>query len=712
MRKQQSGIFLISAAIAVAVLGVMISFWGVHQARQMRTEKAERMGEALKLMGDKVQSFVVEHHNAIVALLGPSAKPFTVRGVTFERRQDWLGRPSIDNLTASRLLTATNATGMGTRPPGSRGEYGIHVYLECDKATNVCNIETLTYIDTPIYKTYGTAPDWDAAAVAVRKIGALGGIQHDGGQVFRFLDSSGQTGTVASPLGKPGLIAVRGGYSTSAMDVYVRRDGSTMRGPLDFEERDAQGGRVKRHDIVGVGKLDAERLSGASLTASAATVSGPLVANSATLQGQLDMGGNGANHSIVGAQDISGTGTLRMGAMELTGPAAAQSLVVGGPANVGARLSVAGDTVLEGKLSAKNGAKLDGKLEMSGNDIVKADKVEADLFRSAKGVVELNGAKQQGEECHVWGLTRDADGRLLSCQRSRPGSNTWHWKLASTPGSVTDVPTYIVKEIEKLVRVDDHWKVTRYSLTPSRAGLRLGSALYFYVASQSDATLLACAVTNVGRGGASIRPGASQGEYIVTQSPRGTEQLVCLSKGAGTPYVRENAWFWRGWPTIDVHGSVVKSGFWSVRDFVSKLPSIHRDVRKPDKILKDTDTGFARELKQLFDTFGTWASAGDLNAPIAQGGMGFYRYTTRHLGGTSAVLVKNPNGPVSCKIRSDFAGAFLDHSSDTIRVGTRAAHTAGPGRTLAVDVQCAFSRASDLHNSSFTPCSPGTCPLP
>lgn len=84
MRKQQSGIFLISAAIAVAVLGVMISFWGVHQARQMRTEKAERMGEALKLMGDKVQSFVVEHHNAIVALLGPSAKPFTVRGVTLK----------------------------------------------------------------------------------------------------------------------------------------------------------------------------------------------------------------------------------------------------------------------------------------------------------------------------------------------------------------------------------------------------------------------------------------------------------------------------------------------------------------------------------------------------------------------------------------------------------------------------------------------------
>ncbi|EON11829.1 hypothetical protein [Pandoraea sp. SD6-2] len=65
MRSGQSGFFLVSAAVAVAVVGMLITFRGVQQRRQMRIERAERIGESLKAIGDAVETFTVKHHGEI-----------------------------------------------------------------------------------------------------------------------------------------------------------------------------------------------------------------------------------------------------------------------------------------------------------------------------------------------------------------------------------------------------------------------------------------------------------------------------------------------------------------------------------------------------------------------------------------------------------------------------------------------------------------------
>lgn len=418
MRKKQTGAFLFSAAIAVAILGVLISFWGVNYARQMRIERAERIGEALKIVGDKVQSFVVEHHHEIDALLRNTQTSFKAGEVTFDRETDSHGINYVGKLTAATLIKATHATGIGERPPGNVGEYVIRVYLGCDNKGNNCNVETLTYIEKPIPKPYSSDPDLDAATTAARKIGALGGIStRDTGAPFRFLGANGSKADVPNPHQIPGLVAMRGGYSTSATDVFLRRDGSrAMTGDL----------KMDKHDIVGAGKI-----AGDELTVASAAVTGTLEMGGATIRGPLNLTDPITNkrNKIVGAGDIEGDGKLKMRDLEVASAQITDSLKV------------------NGKLSA---GKAETTTMKSGS--ISADSVTAkEALKSGSGVVVLEKEYSVGGACGgVGGLERsvsngialDARGRVLSCQS---GS----WQLASTPKTITEVPDPIIQVIRK-----------------------------------------------------------------------------------------------------------------------------------------------------------------------------------------------------------------------------------------------------------------------
>lgn len=687
MRKRQSGVFLISAAVAVAVVGLLISFWGINQSRHMRIEKAERVGEALKAVGGRVESFVVAHHHEIDALLRDSKRTFEVNGVTFVQKSDALGR-FVGNLDATTLIKVTGAVGMGTTPPGNVGEYAIRVYPACD-AKGTCNVETLTYISKPMLKRYSAEPDIDAAVIAARKIGALGGVSSDEGKKeFRFLDSGGSTGCVFNPVGAAGLVAIRGGYATSAQSVFVRRDGSKMKGPLDFEERDKNDKTITRHNIVGVGEVKANTIvADGKVKAKQIEITG-----SANIKGELDLSDQGTNHSIVGAKDITGTGTLQVGQANVTGTA-----------NVGS-------------LHASKGATLGGALKMQGKNIDEAGDVSAknlltESFSAESGVVQLKKGKMAGTTCDVWGLTRDDDGKLLSCQRSSPGSNYWVWKLASTPGSVKEVPKEIIKEIEKAILVDQQWRVSRFSLAPSREGAKLGSALYFYVSSRRDAKVLACTIVNGNGQGAELRAAKDQGNFIVTQSPSGREQLICLSKGSGTPNVGENAWYWWGWPTFDEHGGYLESGRkstrWNYTRTYSTMPPIHEASVKPISVVADKDARkFNEELQVLFRTFGLESTRSQLNYSIAM-------VTTTVNGrsdGNSWWLFSRPANMASCKIRANFNGRLTgDDASLTYEPGgiwfhRRAAYGAN------IVLQCAIMRQADWPRG-MSECTFSTCPL-
>ncbi|VVE50437.1 hypothetical protein PAQ31011_04674 [Pandoraea aquatica] len=412
MRKKQAGAFLISAAIAVAILGVLISFWGVNYARQMRIERAERIGEALKIVGDRVQSFVVEHHHEIDALLRDGKPELKAGGETFQRETDSQGNVYVGKLTAARLIKATNASGIGERPPGNVGEYVIRVYLSPDVPGQKRNVETLTYIEKPIPKPYSSEPDMDAAAIAARKIGMLGGVsQTEGGHAFRFLEANGRSSTVANFATTGGLVAMRGGYSTSAMDAYLRRDGSRpMTGDL----------KMDKHDIVGAGKIVGHELQVAS-----ATVTGTLDATNVTIKGELNLTDpkTKARSDIVGAGDIKGAGKLTMGSLEVAS-AEVNGLLSAGSVQVSKDLNVSGKAVAD-TVTSKEALK-------SGSGVVVLEK-EYRVGGACSGVGGLDRSASNG-------IALDAGGRVLSCQG---GS----WQLASTPKTITEVPDPIIKVI-------------------------------------------------------------------------------------------------------------------------------------------------------------------------------------------------------------------------------------------------------------------------
>lgn len=424
MRRKQSGIFLISAAIAVAVTGMLITFWGVNYTRQLRVERAERIGESLKIMGDATQSFAVKYHDRLNKLFEKN-ESFVIDGVQFT--VTGTAPRVVGNLTAENLIKVMNVRGAASKPPNGMGEYAIRVYEDC--VDNQCDIKTLVYLTQPIKRAYSDAPDYDAAATAMRKIGALGGMSRQNApDHFRFLDNDGSESKVMNPAAQPGLIAVRGGHQTSAMDTLLSLDGrKSMTGNLNLADKSRGAkGPVTHHDIVGAGNIEgAGTLKMASLDVGAASIQG-------TLNMESSRNNRRVNNNIVNAGNIEGTGKLTM-----TG------------------LQVENATV--GALRATEGATFSGNLDLEDNDIdransvkaksVRATNVESRSLKSTSGVVELGDAVVEGTQCDVWGLGRDGAGRILSCQQDKDTS--WKWKLSmqSAPVTKDNVPQPVVEQI-------------------------------------------------------------------------------------------------------------------------------------------------------------------------------------------------------------------------------------------------------------------------
>lgn len=446
MRRKQSGIFLISAAIAVAVAGMLITFWGVNYTRQLRVERAERVGESLKIIGDATQSFAVKYHDRLSKLFEKN-EPFIIDDVQFTT--EGTAPRMVGNLTAENLIKVMNIRGAASKPPNGMGEYAIRVYEDC--VDNKCDIKTLVYLTQPIKRAYSDAPDYDAATTAMRKIGALGGISlHDAPDQFRFIDNDGSERMVTNPAAQPGLIAVRGGHQTSAMDTLLSLDGrKSMTGNLSLEDRSRGAkGAVTNHDIVGAGNILGEgKLKMASLDVGAASIRG-------TLNLESNKNNRRVNNNIVNAGNIEGTGQLRMAGLQV-------------------------ESATVGALTATEGATISGNLNLQDNDIdransvkaksVRATNVESRSLKSTSGVVELGEAVVEGTQCDVWGLGRDGAGRILSCQQDK--GSAWKWKLSmqSAPVTKDDVPQPVVEQI-----IDDNrgssWYISSFTVSSPRQG--------------------------------------------------------------------------------------------------------------------------------------------------------------------------------------------------------------------------------------------------
>ncbi|QHE94491.1 hypothetical protein PI93_023795 [Pandoraea fibrosis] len=446
MRRKQSGIFLISAAVAVGVAGMLITFWGVNYTRQLRVERAERIGESLKIMGEATQSFAVMYHDRLNKLFEKN-ESFAIGDVQFTR--EGTSPRVVGNLTAESLIKVMNVRGAATRPPNGMGEYAIRVYEDC--VDNKCDIKTLVYLTEPMKRAYSNAPDYDAAATAIRKIGALGGMsRQDSPDQFRFLDNDGSERAVVNPSAQPGLIAVRGGHQTSAMDTLLSLDGrKSMTGNLNLEDTNGgANGATTRHNIVGAGNIQGKgTLQMGSLDVGEASIKGTL-----NLESKKD--NKIVNNNIVNAGDIEGTGRLKMAGIQ------AKSATVGA-------------------LTATEGATISGNLDLQNNDIdganavkatsVRAKNVESRSLKSTSGVVELGEAVIEGSECDVWGLGRDGAGRILSCQQEK--GEKWKWKLSmqSAPVTKDEVPKTVVEQIVNDNRGDSLY-ISSFTIPSPRQG--------------------------------------------------------------------------------------------------------------------------------------------------------------------------------------------------------------------------------------------------
>lgn len=457
MRSKQRGVFLIGATIAVAIVGMLIAFWGRHQMHQMRIEKGERVGEALKVLGNHVQDFMVEHHGEIRTLFGGQSTRVTLKipagEITLTRHFN--GRfqaMTIQDLTVDKLIRATGAKGIGISPPLAGAEYHIVVYSDnCENESNSCDINSVTYLTAPIKSTYSTEPDWVASGAALTKLGVLGGIsRQDAPGTFRFLDGNGAViNTVQNP-GQPavaGLIAIRGGYQTSAQDVFLRRDGTrAMKGDL----------RMGDKDIVGAKNITAtEQVSAPSVFAAKNLVAGYSKNKHDDLIKTME-GGVIAEGGIYSGKNVVAVGEVLADGDVYT------KKNVRADADVNAKGSVSAGGTLSG-----NGATINGTLSVTGTRAsvelgevtIGSDKRSmtvrnnvwsyGDVWAAGKlwsehGVIQLDG--KVGGTCKERGIGLNADGRVMSCQNGT-------WQLGSVPRDSSEVPKNIREEIESDGRV-------------------------------------------------------------------------------------------------------------------------------------------------------------------------------------------------------------------------------------------------------------------
>lgn len=264
MRSNQSGILLVSVAIAIAVAGLLATFWGVNQMRQMRVERAERVGHSLNMIGNATDTFIAKYHKDINEMLSTPGSTFTLNDHTFTHTpaSSAFDYAYVGNLDATSLTTALDISGVATKPPHGLGKYEIRVYRECDRANPPnCRINSVAYLTEPAKLAYSSSPDHDFAIIVAKTIGVRGGRSTiDRPEAFRFVDEYQRPtpDTIPNPLRKAGLVAMRGSFQMHSRDTDVARDGprdivADLDGQSDDTNRSIKGVKTIK-GIVGVGK--------------------------------------------------------------------------------------------------------------------------------------------------------------------------------------------------------------------------------------------------------------------------------------------------------------------------------------------------------------------------------------------------------------------------------------------------------------------------
>ena len=364
MRRKQAGEMLIGLAIAVALIGMGLAYLGVRQVGEWRASRGQLLGGALADLGKGVQSYVVQHHDQLVlAVLNQTVIP-PLNGVANPLSP-----------TPAEIASVVGLPSLGTKPPLAGASYQIVISGDDPTQGNrqcvasspgTCNINALTYVDKPLRLPYPSASDdvdYVAVASAVQQIGPDGGaaMPPDFSKLTFRTAANSNSIPIANPMTNvAGIVAVRGGYNRSDLNVFLRLDGSKQ------------------------------------------------------MLGNLDMGAK----SIVNAKDINGGGALVMNG-DITSNFGNMNVNSG---SVTAALDVTAkrNLIANGNLSVGQNGNINGSLGVNGNATV-GGSVNAG-GRIQTGEYLLAGQVSEGDTqgCNTPGLiARDANGLILSCQSGR-----------------------------------------------------------------------------------------------------------------------------------------------------------------------------------------------------------------------------------------------------------------------------------------------------
>jgi len=453
MQRKQRGVFLIGATVAVAIVGMLLTIWMNQRMQEMRIQRAENIGAALKVIGEGVQSFVVKYQGEIHEALTSNPTPPVVLkdagklgSIKVGRLADsagpvlGIGNPPVA-MTADHVIRIMNLPGVGGKPYAlPDANYVVRIFADGK------DIGAVVYLDRTITQTYGNTPDWNMLSTAIRKIGVHGGFSKDGDAAnFTFpLTPSADASRVipiTNPLGAPGLLAVRAGYTFSPMNSYLRLDGKhAMTGNLNMGAKDIVGVGV----IEGSGGKDGKVTIGNELVAkkSIAAVENMVAGtNAPDIKATLPDGddaaaGNIAAQGWVIAGKGLAAGRARFSDTEINLPGAGSSLKVNGiidAASLKAKGTIHGGLV--------TGDSIDSIGKLSGNSIKSRSDVSAsgNLISTDGAFLLENFRAEAGTDCSekTGGIALNSKGQVVSCQ-----GTTWQISLLTKEKIV---------EIEKIV---------------------------------------------------------------------------------------------------------------------------------------------------------------------------------------------------------------------------------------------------------------------
>ncbi|UTH74130.1 hypothetical protein [Chromobacterium sp. IIBBL 290-4] len=294
MRRKQKGELLVTLAIAVALIGMCLAYLGVRQVNEWRVARGQILGGALAELGKGVNSYVVRFHPQIADawINHPgAAQPLIVDGASLAA--------DVTHPTAAEIARIAGLSGFGDKPPVPGGSYRIALSPAGGSCLvmDTCNVNALTYVDKPLLLPYPSVADnvdYVAAAAAAQIIGQNGGVALlPDKSKLQFPD--GPPASMSMKLDNPvanqgGIVAVRGGYLRSDLDMFLRRDGSRpMTGNLNMDRFDIKGsGALRMGDVFSTNGVNAgnDVHAGRDLTVDRSAS----IAGSADVQGGLKVG--------------------------------------------------------------------------------------------------------------------------------------------------------------------------------------------------------------------------------------------------------------------------------------------------------------------------------------------------------------------------------------------------------------------------------------